>query len=119
MKIFEVDNVKFQITGTYKETVNNQIVWFYDVKNLKTGKVKYNVEHEKIKKYFKPFQPELIKTFLGENLIKNETNFNFEVKFIEKEKLIYSITSTANSCLPIPEEVFRKNKPTVKFIKCN
>ena len=51
MTKFEAKGVPFQITGTRWENVNNQKKWFYDIKNLNSGKHKLNVPAENIKKW--------------------------------------------------------------------
>ena len=55
MLIFEVNNTKFQLTGTrffeyHCEDVTKQI-WYCDIKNLSNNKTKVNVNYDKIKKY--------------------------------------------------------------------
>ena len=55
MLVFEVNNTKFQLTGTrffeyHCEDIIKQI-WYCDIKNLSNNKTKVNVNYDKIKKY--------------------------------------------------------------------
>jgi hypothetical protein len=55
MLVFEVNNTKFQLTGTrffeyHCENITKQI-WYCDIKNLSNNKTKVNVHYDKIKKY--------------------------------------------------------------------
>lgn len=52
---FEVNGVKFMLTGTRKIGA----AWFHDVKNLETGKHGIDIPHEKIRKYLKQINPEI------------------------------------------------------------
>lgn len=52
---FEVNGVKFMLTGTRRKGVE----WFHDVKNLETGKHGIDIPHENIKKYLKQINPEI------------------------------------------------------------
>ena len=50
---FKVKGIEFQVTGTRFEEINEEKVWFHDIKNLKTGKHKLNVSDETLQKYLK------------------------------------------------------------------
>jgi hypothetical protein len=55
MLIFEVNKVKFKLTGTrffeYECEETTKQIWYCDIKNLSNNKTKVNVNYDKIKKY--------------------------------------------------------------------
>lgn len=55
MLTFEVKNTKFKLIGTrfFEYTCENYTkqIWYADIKNLETNKIKTNINYDKIEKY--------------------------------------------------------------------